>query len=248
MRILVVNPNTTASMTDKIRETAVGVAAPGTEILALNPADGPISIEGHYDEVYCLPGLMDEARKGVADGADAVVIACFDDPGLEACRELVDVPVIGICEAAMAAASMVGHGFSVVTTLPRAIPIIEALALKYGYERHCRRVRAAAIPVLALEEDGKAAAEKVRAEVLAAIEEDGAEAVLLGCAGMTDLASALTEETGVPVIDGIAAAVKFAEALVGLGLKTCKRGAYAPPRAKTYSGALAAYAPTDKTS
>ena len=188
MRILVVNPNTTASMTDKIRETAVGVAAPGTEILALNPADGPVSIEGHYDEVYCLPGLMDEARKGVADGADAVVIACFDDPGLEACRELVDVPVIGICEAAMAAASMVGHGFSVVTTLPRAIPIIEALALKYGYERHCRRVRAAAIPVLALEEDGKAAAEKVRAEVLAAIEEDGAEAVLLGCAGMTDLA------------------------------------------------------------
>jgi allantoin racemase len=247
MRILVVNPNTTASMTDKIRETAVGVAAPGTEILALNPADGPVSIEGHYDEVYCLPGLMAEVRNGVADGADVVVIACFDDPGLEACRELVDVPVIGICEAAMAAASMVGHGFSVVTTLPRAIPIIEALALKYGYERHCRSVRAAAIPVLALEEDGTAAADKVRAEVLAAIEQDGAEAVLLGCAGMTDLAVALTQETGVPVIDGVAAAVKFAEALVGLGLKTCKRGAYAPPRPKTYSGALAAAAPADKT-
>ena len=148
----------------------------------------------------------------------------------------------------MAAASMVGHGFSVVTTLPRAIPIIEALALKYGYERQCRRVRAAAIPVLALEEDGAAAAQKVRAEVLAAIEEEGAEAVLLGCAGMTDLAAALTEETGVPVIDGVAAAVKFAEALVGLGLKTCKRGAYARPRPKTYSGALAAYAPTGKTS
>ncbi|MCR9176898.1 MAG: aspartate/glutamate racemase family protein [Alphaproteobacteria bacterium] len=248
MRILVVNPNTTSSMTDKIRDTALAVAAPGTEILALNPADGPVSIEGHYDEAMSLPGLLTETRKGVADGADAVVIACFDDSGLEACREMVDVPVLGICEAAMAAASMVGHGFSVVTTLPRATPIIEALALKYGYERHCRRVRAAAIPVLALEEDSKAAAEKVRAEVLAAIEEDGAEAVLLGCAGMTDLAAALSAETGVPVIDGVAAAVKFAEALVGLGLKTCKRGAYAPPRPKTYSGALAAFAPTGKTS
>ena len=245
MRILVINPNTTASMTDKIRETAMAVAAAGTEIVALNPVDGPVSIEGHYDEAFCLPGLLEETRNGVAAGADAVVIACFDDPGLEACREIVDVPVVGICEAAMAAASMVGHGFSVVTTLDRSVPIIETLALKYGFERHCRRVRAASIPVLALEEEGGAAAAKVRDEVLAAIAEDRAEAVLLGCAGMTDLAEALTQETGVPVIDGVAAAVKFAEALAGLGLKTCKRGAYAPPRVKPYSGSLARHAPQD---
>lgn len=245
MRILVINPNTTASMTDKIRDTARAVAAPGTEILALNPAAGPVSIEGHYDEAFCLPGLLEETRKGVAAGADAVVVACFDDPGLDACREIVDVPVVGICEAAMAAASMVGHGFAVVSTLERAIPIIEALALKYGFERHCKRVRAASIPVLALEEEGGGAAAKVREQVLVAIDEDGAEAVLLGCAGMTDLADALTEETGVPVIDGVAAAVKFAEALVGLGLKTCKRGAYAPPRVKPYTGDMARHAPTD---
>ena len=243
MRILVVNPNTTASMTDKIRKTALTVASEGTEIVALNPVDGPVSIEGHYDEAYCVPGLLEAAQKGYAAGADALVIACFDDPGLEACRECLPIPVVGICEAAMAAASMVGHGFSVVTTLTRAVPIIEALALKYGFERQCRRVRAAAIPVLALEEDGNAAAEKVRAEVLAAIEEDQAEAVLLGCAGMTDLAATLTAETGVPVIDGVAAAVKFAEALVGLGLKTCKRGAFAEPRPKDYTGRYAAYAP-----
>ena len=143
----------------------------------------------------------------------------------------------------MAAASMVGHGFSVVTTLPRAVPIIEALAFKYGFERQCRKVRSAEIPVLALEEEGGGAAAKVRAEVIAAIEEDHAEAILLGCAGMTDLADALTQETGVPVIDGVAAAVKFAEALAGLGVKTCKRGAYAAPRPKLYTGALAHAAP-----
>lgn len=243
MKILVVNPNTTASMTDKIRETAVAIAAPGTEIVAVNPADGPVSIEGHYDEAWCLPGLLTEAKKGEAAGADALVIACFDDPGLDACRELLTIPVIGICEAAMATASMVGHGFSVVTTLPRAVPIIEALAFKYGYERHCRKVRSAEIPVLALEEEGGAAAAKVREEVLKAIEEDHAEAILLGCAGMTDLAASLTEETGVPVIDGVAAAVKFAEALAGLGVKTCKRRAYETPRPKTYTGNLAHAAP-----
>jgi allantoin racemase len=246
MKILVVNPNTTASMTDKIRETAIAIAAPGTEIVACNPADGPVSIEGHYDEAYCVPGLLCEAKKGAAEGADALVIACFDDPGLEACREVLDIPVIGICEAAMAAASMVGHGFSVVTTLPRAVPIIEALAFKYGFERQCRKVRSAEIPVLALEEKGGGAAAKVREEVLAAIEHDHAEAVLLGCAGMTDLADALTKETGVPVIDGVAAAVKFAEAMVGLGIKTCKRRAYEAPRAKKYTGAFAFAAPEAK--
>jgi allantoin racemase len=243
MKILIVNPNTTMSMTDKMAATARAVAAAGTEIVAVSPAFGPVSIEGRYDEAFCVPGLLEEARRGVDGGADAVVVACFDDPGLDACRELVGVPVIGICEAAMAAASMVGHGFSVVTTLPRAIPVIEDLAFRYGFERKCRRVRAADIPVLALEDDPGAAQAKVRAEVLAAIAEDGAEAVLLGCAGMTDLAEALTRETGVPVIDGVRAAVKFAEALVGLGLFTCKRGAYAPPGAKPYSGEFARFAP-----
>lgn len=243
MKLLAINPNTTWSMTDKIGATARAVAAPGTEIVALSPADGPVSIEGHYDEAYCVPGLLQETIKGVADGADAVIVACFDDPGLDACREAVDVPVIGICEAAMRMASLVSHSFSVVTTLNRAVPVIEALALKYGMERHCRRVRAAEVPVLALEDPESDATDKVRAEVLAAMKEDHAEAVILGCAGMTDLTEALTRETGAPVLDGVAAAVKLAEAAVGLGLKTSKVGGYASPRVKDYTGAFAPYAP-----
>ena len=143
----------------------------------------------------------------------------------------------------MAAASMVGHGFSVVSTLDRAIPIIEALALKYGFERHCRRVRAASIPVLALEEEGGAAAAKVREQVLAAIEEDRAEAVLLGCAGMTDLADALTRETGVPVIDGVGFAIRMAAGLAATGLVTAKTGAYALPRVKQAAAPQARVAP-----
>ena len=232
IRILVVNPNTTASMTDKIRASAEMVRAGGTKIVAVNPAEGPASIEGHYDEAMCLPGLLAEIRAGEEAGYDGYVVACFDDPGLGACREIARGPVIGICEAAMHTASLIATSFSVVTTLPRSVPIVEHLAHRYGMERHLRRVRAADIPVLALEEDGGSARNRVRDEVVMAVEQDRCEAVILGCAGMADLTAWLTEETGVPVIDGVVAAVKLVEALVGAGYGTSKVGAYAAPRPK----------------
>ena len=232
MKLLVVNPNTSAAMTEKIGLCARRYAAPGTEIVCRNPATGPESIEGHYDEALATPGLLAEIRRGEAEGVDAVVVACFDDPAIGACRELASGPVIGICEAAMHAASLVSSSFSVVTTLPRAIPIVEDLALRYGMERRCRRVRAADIPVLALEEPGSAARDRVRAEIERAMVEDRCEAVILGCAGMADLVDWLARETGIPVIDGVVAGVKLAEALVGAGLRTSKVGSYAPPRPK----------------
>ena len=127
---------------------------------------------------------------------------------------------------------MVATGFSVVTTLPRSVPVIEELAFRYGMGRRCRRVRAADIPVLALEEEGSDAPEKIRAEVERAVAEDRCEAVILGCAGMTDLPVWLAQETGVPVIDGVVAGVKMMEALIGAGITTSKVGAYATPRKK----------------
>jgi allantoin racemase len=231
MRLLVVNPNSTASMTAKIGACARAFASPGTEIIACNPPDGPASIEGHYDEAISTPGLLAEIRRAEAEGVDGIVVACFDDPAIGACRELATGPVVGICEAAMHAASMIATSFSVVTTLPRSVPIIEDLALRYGMERRCRRVRAADIPVLALEEAGDAR-QRILAEVRAAVAEDRCEAVILGCAGMADLTEWLTRETGVPVIDGVVAGVRMVEALVGAGLRTSKIGAYAAPRPK----------------
>ena len=243
MKILVVNPNTTASMTEKIGAAARSVAAPGTEILATNPESGPVSIEGFYDEAFSLPGLLDEVRKGERQGCDGTVVACFDDSGLDAARSLARGPVVGICEAAIHVAALIATGFSVVTTLPRAVPIIEELARRYGFDHRCRRVRAADIPVLALEDPASGAVDKVRAEIARAVAEDRSEAVILGCAGMADLTAQLTRETGVPVIDGVAAGVKLIEALVGLGLATSKVGAYAAPLPKTYLGELARFAP-----
>ena len=241
MRILVVNPNTTASMTGKIAAAAKGAASPGVEIRAVNPEFGPPSIEGYYDEAFAVPGLIAEIKK--APEADAVVVACFDDTGLEAARAATQAPVVGIGEAAFHMASLIAEKFSVVTTLKRSIAPIQNNLVKYGLAVRCARVRAADVAVLELEEPGSDARLRIEAEIAGALAEDGAEAIVLGCAGMTDLAHDLERMAGVPVLDGVAAATTLAESLVRLGLRTSKRNAYARPLAKDYVGAFAKFSP-----
>ncbi len=243
MRLLVVNPNTTTAMTTRIGIAARAAAAAGTEILAVNPAHGPASIEGYFDEAFAVPGMLEEILSAERDGADAFVIACFDDTGLEAARAAARGPVIGIGEAAFHVASLIAHRFSVVTTLSRSIAPIEMNLMKYGLDRRCARVRACEVPVLALDEPGSGAREKLSAEIARAKAEDHAEAIVLGCAGMADLAASLSREHGLPVVDGVAAAVKLAEALVSLGLATSKLGPYAPPLPKRFTGAFAGMGP-----
>src|SRR5215211_3422106 len=139
MRILVVNPNTTASMTRKIAAAAAAAASIGTEIVAVNPDSGPPSIEGYFDEAFSVPGLIDEIRK--ARDIDAAVIACFDDTGLEAARCIADGPVVGIGEAAFHMASLIAVRFAVVTTLSRSVPAIEHNLVRYGLASRCAKVR-----------------------------------------------------------------------------------------------------------
>lgn len=229
MRILVVNPNTTASMTEKIGAAARRVASPGTEIVAVNPAAGPASIEGFYDEAMSLAGLLDTIR--TADGFDAVVIACFDDTGLDAARCLTEKPVIGIGEAAYHYASMIANRFSVVTTLGRSVPALEHNLHRYGLMERCARVRASEVAVLDLEHPGSDACARISAEIGRAVAEDRAEAIVLGCAGMADLADALAREHGLPVLDGVTCAVGLAESMVRLGILTSRLGGYSPPPA-----------------
>ena len=243
MKLLLVNPNTTASMTEKAGEAARLVAASGTEIIAVNPEYGPVSIEGYYDEVFSIPGLLEEVRKGEDSGCQGTVIACFDDTGLDAARCLASGPVVGICEASMHIASLLANGFSIVTTLKRSIPALEKLAVKYGMSQQCHRVRAAEVPVLELENPDSEATKLIRVEIQKALDEDRSEAIVLGCAGMVDLAAKLSKEFGVPVIDGVSAAVKLVESLVSLGLQTSKRNGYAYPRTKSYLGLFKSFQP-----
>ncbi|WP_282128082.1 aspartate/glutamate racemase family protein [Roseobacter litoralis] len=225
MKILIINPNTTASMTKKIGVAARAVARPDTEIVATNSQSGPASIQGFLDVATCVPGLLEEIARH--PDVDAIVIACFDDTGLDAVRTQVSVPVLGIGEAAYHAASMIANKFSVITTLSRSVPGLENNLMKYGLAQKCARVRATDIPVLKLEEGDPATLYKIRSEIRLAIEQDGAEAIVLGCAGMADLMSDLSAEFGLPVIDGVAAGITFVEALVNNGLSTSKIGAYA---------------------
>ncbi|TIS57615.1 MAG: aspartate/glutamate racemase family protein [Mesorhizobium sp.] len=242
MQILVVNPNTTASMTETIAAAARSVAGAWTEVVAVTSSMGPVSIEGYYDEALAVPGLLVEIATGERSGAQAAIIACFDDTGLDAARAMANIPVIGICEASLAVASFIAQRFTVVTTTERSRVPVEGLVHRYGMAGRAR-VRAADIPVLALEDPTSDAVPKLRDEIARAIEKDRAEAIVLGCAGMADLAAELQREFGVPVIDGVGAAVKQAEALIALGLSTSKRGAYANPSEKPYHGALKSFAP-----
>ncbi|WP_027164415.1 aspartate/glutamate racemase family protein [Mesorhizobium sp. WSM3224] len=242
MRILVINPNTTASMTAKIGEAAASVASSATQIVAVNPADGPPSIEGYFDEVFAIPGIIAEMGKAPAD---AYVIACFDDTGLDAARCATDAPVIGIGEAAFHMASLVAGKFSVVTTLARSVPAIEHNLAKYGLASRCAKVRSSEVAVLELERPGSNARHRISQEIARAISEDRAEAIVLGCAGMADLAHSLSEEHGVPVLDGVVCAVTLAESLFKVGLKTSKIGGYAAPRGKRFAGMFAPLSPTE---
>ena len=243
MKIRVVNPNTSASMTAKIGAAARAVAAPGTVIEAVNPSFGAASIEDHHDDVWAAAGVAEQMRLGVAEGADAYVIACFGDPGLHAARELATGPVIGIAEAAFHAATLVATGFSVVTTLTRTCVIAEHLVLQYGFERRCRGIHGTDIAVLELEDPASLAYDRILACAQAALLRDRSGAIVLGCAGMADLCEALQNRLGVPVIDGVGAAVKFAEGLVALGLRTSKVGDYAAPLPKAYAGLAAPWSP-----
>jgi len=243
MKLRVINPNTSASMTALIGRAAQAVAAPGTRIEAVQPSFGAPSIEGHHDDVWAAAGVTEQVRAGEAAGADAHVIACFGDPGLHAARELARGPVIGIAEAAFHAAALLATGFSVVTTLTRTCVIAEHLVLQYGFERRCRGIHGTDIAVLELDDPASDAYARILRCAERALDQDRSGAIVLGCAGMADMCQRLQLDLGVPVVDGVAAAVTFAEALVRIGVGTSKRGDYARPLAKSYTGLAAPFSP-----
>lgn len=243
MKLCIINPNTSAGMTAKIGDAARAAAAVGTQIIAVNPSFGAASIEDHHDDVWAAAGVLEQVGAAQAAGADAYVIACFGDPGLHAARELARGPVIGIAEAAFHMATMLATHFSVVTTLSRTCVIAEHLLWQYGFERRCRGVHGTDIAVLDLDDPASDAFQRILTSAQNALLTDRSGAIVLGCAGMADLCGALQQQLGVPVIDGVAAAVKLAESLVSLGLATSKVGDYAPPLTKVYAGLAKPFSP-----
>ncbi|NMX37609.1 Asp/Glu/hydantoin racemase [Pseudomonas veronii] len=235
MRILVVNVNTTESITQTIAEQARSVASPGTEIVGLTPYFGAESVEGNFESYLAAIAVMDRVM-AYDQPFDAVIQAGYGEHGREGLQELLNVPVVDITEAAATTAMFLGHAYSVVTTLERTVPLIEDRLKLAGLYQRCASVRASGMAVLELEEHPLAAMEAIVRQAELAIREDKAEVICLGCGGMAGLDERIRQRTGVPVVDGVTAAVTIAEGLVRLGLSTSKVRTYATPRPKTVIG------------
>lgn len=229
MRIVVTNCNTTRAMTEEIVRGARDAASPGTAITGLTPAWGPESAEGWLDSYLSAAAVLDTLRRH-EEPYDAVVMAGFGEHGREGARELLDVPVVDITEAAAHLACLLGRRYGVVTTLDRARGQIEDSLHTAGVAQNCAAVVGTGLGVLDLGDSEVtvraflAAAERAR--------DAGAEVLVLGCAGMTGLQEKVGAALDMPVVDGVAAAVRLAESLVGLGLTTSRSGGYAKPLPK----------------
>jgi allantoin racemase len=213
VRLLYINPNATSAMTDGI----VGVARsamPEAEVIGWTNADGPPAIQGPEDGEAAVAGVLAMLPRAKAVATDAIVIACFDDTGLAEVRAAAHCPVIGIGQAAFHMAALLGHRFSVVTTLDVSVPVIEANIRSYGFTGQCARVRASGIPVLEIEAAAPATLARLSEELARSQWEDGVTAAVLGCSGMAPLRDRLQADTRLILIDGVAASARLAPALV----------------------------------
>ncbi|MGV5525560.1 aspartate/glutamate racemase family protein, partial [Pseudomonas sp. XP1] len=226
MRILIANVNTTEAITEAIAEQARAVAAPGTEIIGLTPWFGAESVEGNFESYLAAIAVMD--RVLAYEGPyDAVIQAGYGEHGREGLQELLNVPVVDITDAAASTAMYLGHAYSVVTTLDRTVPLIEDRLKLSGLYDRCASVRASGLAVLELEADPQRAVEAIVEQAERAVRDDKAEVICLGCGGMAGLDEQIRQRTGVPVVDGVSAAVTIAESLVRMGLSTSKVRTYA---------------------
>ncbi len=201
---------------------------------------GPASIESEFDEALSVPDTIRKAIDAERKGANAIIIDCMGDPGLAACREVVTIPVVGPSQTAMHFAAMLGHRFSFITVLDRLRALVGKLVASYGLDSTYASFRAVDIPVLSIGHDLGALQAALAREAIAAVNDDGADAIVLGCTGFLGCAAAMRRtlvDAGcdVPVIDPIPLAVHVCDTLVKTGLSQSKR-TYPVPGRKGLSG------------
>jgi allantoin racemase len=235
MKLLAVNVNTNEHMTATIAEAARRAASAGTEIVALTPRFGADAVDCAFESYLAAVGVMDCALS-YHEPYDAVILAGFGEHGRDGLQELLTTPVIEICEASAQLAQLVGRTYSVVTTLQRSVPLIEDRLRLAGLADRCASIRASGMSTAEVDDEPRRAVRAIADQARRAVEEDRAEVICLGCAGLAGLEDQIRSELGVPVVDGVAAAVRLAEAVVGLGLTTSKRWSYAPPEPKHIAG------------
>jgi len=222
MKILIINPNSDAKITKAIQKTAEDFVQGAFEAVCKPTPGAPLFIETYEDAVKAAPGMVQLVREN-EDKFDAFVVACHSDPNLDVIKELTRKPVVGIGEASMKLASMLGHRFSVISDNIHSIPNKEFLVSQYLLKDKLASVRAPQDKMSGLSDE-----EKYLQTAKLAIDEDMAEVIVLGCAAMTGLDKPLQEKLGVPVLDGIVCALIIASGLVKYGVSTSKIRRYNP--------------------
>jgi len=228
VRILVANPNATEAITDVCLALARGAASPGTELTGWTNRQGPPIIDSFYGD-YMAGCPLARALVDIRPLPDAVVLAGFGNYGTAAVKEILDVPVIAMAEAAMAFAMPFCHRFAIVTTSPRMIPYTQDLVTLLGFDAHCAGVRAVNLPPPGPSQSGQERVLDQLAEEIRRVTETGADLVILGGALLSPYAGPLRARTPVPVIEPVACAVQMAEAVVRLDLRQSKLRKFAPP-------------------
>ncbi|OIK14314.1 aspartate/glutamate racemase family protein [Bacillus sp. MUM 13] len=233
MKIKVIMPITSDIFNEEILEEVKYYASETTEVGVTSLDYGPASVESEYDEALCVPNFLEKAKEAEEDGYDGIISDCFGDPGVKPAREILDIPVVGACESSMLFASSLAKSFSVVTVLPNVVPMIENISKTLGVNGNLASIRYVNIPVLEVHDKDRLKRELYE-EMVKAIEQDGAHALVLGCTGFMGVAAELQtrlKQNGfdVPVIDPVFAATRLLESLITMGVKQSRLTYMTPP-------------------
>lgn len=237
MKIMVINPNTSKSMTEHLEHVLSEIKGPDTELTVVCPDEGPDAIECAMDEAASVMPTLKLVEKANKENYDACILACFSDPGLEPAREISNILVTGIEEISMHMAAMLGAKFSIMTLNKERVPSKETHVRRFRMENSLASVRPLGMSVAETDANPEETKKRILELARKAAEEDGAEVIILGCAGMAGYAEDVERELGLTVIDPSSVALKVTEAMVAAGLKVSKRGLYSiPPRIKRTQG------------
>lgn len=235
MRLLLINPNISDSVSELIRAEAQRSAARGTQVEVLTAPFGVAYIETRFEAMIGAYATAQLAAEHAAQ-CDAVVVAAFGDPGLAALREVMPVPVTGLTEAALATAHLLGHRISIVAISQRIQAWYREVVESYGFGQRLASIRALERPLSTIGGVQDEHAQELKALAERAVAEDGAEVIVLAGAPLAGLARSLHEQLPVPVVDGVSSAVRHAETLAALKPGRARQGSFAPPPAKPNRG------------
>jgi len=235
MRILVININTSPSITDKMREVILRVKRADTEVDVICPEKGPSTIDSSYDEAFAVPPTLELVKRANEQQYDAILLGCFCDAGVEAAREISEVPVIAMEEATLAVAITLGNKFGILTEKRPRIAMKELHIRRAGLLDRLASIRALGLSTADLDtrpEETKQVGFKLAQKM---VEEDGAEVIIMGCTAMAGYNENLERELNVPVLDPTVVSFKYAEMIADLGVRHSKVGLYHPPVFKVFN-------------